>query len=220
MMSETKTLPLAYVIEQYASPNTFVNWDKWLKTTDKEILDHVQRLIDDKGSNPYFDEPIILIEDETDEDGDFYPAHVANGMHRILATHLSGQEDIYVQYGYGNAEDEEDLTIVAYFSRDEIENEDILYDTEDMLWERLSFRHEGSRNKEWVEPSFGSYSNKVTRIHLYCQNTKNIDPKEMFNQINNITITVPYYSLIGVSIEDWTKDDIEYLKSYGNVPKE
>lgn len=215
-----ETLPLTQVLEQYASPNISVGWDKWLGTTDKEILDHAQRLIDDKGDNPYFDEPIILIEDETDEDGDFYPAHVANGMHRILATHLSGQEDIYVQYGYGNVEDGEDLTIVAYFSRDEIENKETLYDAEDVLWERLSFRHEGSRNREWVEPSFGSYSNEVTRIHLYCHDIKNIDPKEMFDQIDTATTTVPFYNLIGVSIEDWTKDDIVYLKSYGNIPKE
>ena len=220
-MKQKHTLLLTTVLENYASPNSSITWGEWLQTQDPEILDHVQRLIDDKGNNPYFDEPITLIEDETDEDGDFYPAHVANGMHRILATHLTGQNDMHVQYGFpledGPAEE---LSLVLYFSRDETKSEQALLDAEDTLWRRLSFRHKGSESQPWVEPSFGSYADKVARIYLYCDNPQAVQLKELFEQVSQIAETVPYYDLVGITLEDWSQDDGERITSFGSVPQE
>lgn len=220
-MTQQHILPLTTVLENYASPHTNQTWEEWLQTQDPEILDHAQRLIKDKGNNPYFDEPITLIEDETDEDGDFYLAHVANGMHRILATHLTGQKDIYVQYGFSPEENPaEELSIVLHFSRTETKSEQALLDAEDMLWERLSFRHHGTKAQPWVEPFLGSYVNKVARIYLYCDNPREIELEELFQQVTHITETVPYYKLIGVALEDWSLDDVKRIGSFGNAPED
>lgn len=220
-MTQQHILPLSTVLENYTSPNTNQTWEEWLQTQDPEILDHVQRLIKDKGNNPYFDEPITLIEDETDEDGDFYPAHVANGMHRILATHLIGQKDIHVQYGFSLENDPADeLSLVLHFSHDEAQSEQELLNAEDTLWERLSFRHHGTKVQPWVEPSFGSYADKVARIYLYCDNPREIELEELFQQVSHITETVPHYKLIGVALEDWSLDDAKRIGSFGNAPED
>ena len=212
-------LPLVHVLEHYTTPDTFIHWDQWLATTDKEILDHVQRLIDDKGNSPYFQEPVTLIEAETDEDGEFHPAYVANGMHRILATHLIGQDDIAVEYGYGNIdEDETDLCIVAYFAQDDVADNDALYTAEDALWERLSFRHTGTQVQPWVEPTLGTHSNNISRIYLHCPNPKAVVLEELYNQLTTITDTTPYYTLQGVALEDWSGEDMEQLATHGDTP--
>lgn len=211
-------LPLAHVLEHYTTPDTFIQWDQWLATTDKEILDHVQRLIDDKANNPYFDEPITLIEAETDEDGEFHPAHVANGMHRILATHLIGQDDIAVEYGYGNTDEEDtDLSIVVYFSQDDVTDKNALYTAEDVLWERLSFRHTGTQVQPWLEPTLGTHSNNISRIYLHCPNPKAVMLEELYNQLTTITDTTPYYTLQGIALEDWSGEDMEQLATYGRA---
>ena len=217
-MTPHRTLPLTHVLEHYTTPDTFTHWDQWLATTDKEILDHAQRLINDKGDNPYFAEPITLIEAETDKDGEFHPAYVANGMHRILATHLIGQDDIAVEYGYGNTDEEDtDLSIVVYFSQDDVADNNALYTAEDDLWERLSFRHTGTHTQPWIEPTLRTHSNNISRIYLYCPNPKVVVLEDLYNQLDTITDTIPYYTLQGVALEDWSGEDMEQLATYGHT---
>lgn len=166
-------LTLDEIIAKY-KPAYEDTWDAWWNCANhatSRLITELQEELEVKG---YFDSPVILVEDEWD-DGEFYPAIVGNGMHRLMAHYRSGIQEVHVRYGYPETvydEDAPEYNLVAIF------NEIITDEVFDELYELLSWRSQGG---EWIEREFASMIDGKTEVWLYGGKWELVKDEPVFN---------------------------------------
>lgn len=178
LTTEREYLNLSYLITHY-SPAYSLNWKEWftnrIHDKSKLVFDLAEELMKNNG----FDEPVVLSKEHKT---------VLNGMHRIMAHHITGIPKIYVSYTYppelvNNYCICLDITV---YDKNVSKNWDMLFNE---IANTLSWRYTENNNSTWVKCEGDYCKGEIKELYLFLNN-KNIN-LDNFSQAVNEKLT-PY----------------------------
>ena len=157
-------MELSEICKKYA-PAYGESWDNWFSSKTHLETTLVSRLAAELEENGEFEEPVILCEDEWDN-GEFYPATIANGMHRLSAHNRAGISKVKISHEYPKVSEYEylDVHLTNYDDND--------LDLLDYFIDEMSWRVEFPSGSTWLRLETVGSSNGKVSILLYGYNPK------------------------------------------------